>query len=139
MTDAIAAKGTELKRGDGATPESFTTILEMVNIGGPDMSVDTLDPTAHSSGGWREVIAGIKDAGEITLEGNFVPDNAQHVGLRTDYANGTLRNFQLVFPDAGATTWTLPCLVTNYGPNSDVADLLKFSVTLKVSGEPTLA
>ena len=58
MSEAISAFGTTLKIGDGATPEVFAAIAEVTNVGGPGMSLDTVDITHPSStGGWKEYTA----------------------------------------------------------------------------------
>lgn len=140
----ISAFGTLLKIGDGASPtESFTTIAEVTNIGGPSLSLDPIEITSHSStGGWREFIGGLLDGGEVSLEINYDPVGATHdasTGLIYDMTNRTVRNFQLVFPDTGNTTWSLSALVTAFEPSEPIDDKLAASVTLKVSGQPTLA
>jgi len=56
-----------------------------------------------------------------------------------DLKNRTKRNFQLVFPDVGATTWAFAAYVTGFEPSAPVDDLLGASVTLKITGQPTLA
>jgi len=140
---AISAFGTLLKIGDGATPENFTTIAEVTNIGGPALSLDPIEITSHSStGGWKEFIGGLLDAGEVSFDINYEPTEATHdasTGLIADMVARTLRNFQLVFPDAGSTTWSFAALVTSFEPSEPVGDKLAAGVTLKVTGQPTLA
>lgn len=143
MTSAISAFGTLLKIGDAATPEVFTTIAEVTSIGGPKLAQDTIDVTSHSStSGWREFIGGLLDGGEVTLTVNFVVTGATHSytsGLIHDMVNRTKRNFQLVFPDTGSTTWTFAALVATFEPTEPIDGALTASVTLRVSGVPTLA
>lgn len=143
MTDAISSFGTLLKIGDGASPEVFTTIAEVKDITGPELSVDTEDVTSHgSTGGWEEVIPTILRSGSVNFDLNFVPTNATHsytAGLLHDMVNKTLRNFQLVLPDTGATTWAFSAYVTKFPPAMPVKGALKASVSLKISGQPTLA
>lgn len=143
MSNAVAGFGSLLKIGDGAGPEVFTTIAEVKDISGPSLSMATIDVTNQSStGGWAEFIGGIKDAGEVTFDVNFLPADATHnaaTGLIRDYNNRTKRNFQLVFPDAGATTWSFAALVTAFQPTEPIGDALTASVTLKITGQPTLA
>ena len=45
----INAFGTQLKRGDGAGPEVFTSIADATGISGPGLSRETLDVTSHGS------------------------------------------------------------------------------------------
>lgn len=136
-----AAKGTLLKKGDGASPEVFTTVAQVFNIGGPSLQQDALDVTDHSSpNGWKEFIGGLKDGGEVPLELNYDPSDATHdhlTGLEKELADGTKKNYRIEFPDA--TTITFAALVTAFEPSANVAEKLTASATLKVSGAPTWA
>jgi hypothetical protein len=140
----ISSFGTFLKVGDGGSPtETFTTIAEVLDIGGPDLELGTQDATHHSStAGWGELIATILRAGSISFDVQYDPVGATHdatTGLIADMTNMTLRNFQLVFPDTGTTTWTIPAYVTKFGPSAPVEGKLTASITLSPSGQPTLA
>lgn len=143
MSNAISAFGTLLKIGDGGSPETFTTIAEVTNISGPSLSMNTVDVTSHdSTDGWREFVGGLLDGGEVTLDINFIPTDPTHsysTGLLNDMVNRTKRNFQLVFPDAGNTTWSFTALITAFEPSAPTDDKLSASVTLKITGKPTLA
>lgn len=141
---AISSFGTLLKIGDGGTPtENFTTIFEVLDIKPPPIERDTEDATNHSSpGGWEEWIPTIKKGGEVTFDINWDPAHATHsftTGLLKDLDDGTKRNFQVVFPDTGNTTWSFPAYVTKFEPDAPVKGKLTASVTLKISGQPTLA
>ncbi len=142
-TIAISSFATLLKLGDGATPtESFTTIAEVKDIKGPKLSLGTEEVTAHDGSGWEESIATILKAGDVSFEINFVPTNTTHsysAGLIKDMVNKTKRNFKLVFPNTGATTWQFAAWVTGFEPSEPVEGTLAASVTLKITGQPTLA
>lgn len=146
-TAAIAARGAMLKRGDGGGTEVFAEIAEVTNISGPSLKQDTVDVTSHqSAGGWREHVATLKDGGEISLELNFVPTNDTQdftVGLGLDMKNQTKRNFQLVFPDAtleaSRTKWSFSAFVSAFSVSAPHDGKLGGSVSLKVTGAPTLA
>ncbi len=142
-TGGMAAFGTLVKIGDGGGPESFTTIAELVDITGPGFKMNTADLTNHSStGAWKELVGTILEGGQLKLVLNFIPTaptHSQSTGLIRDFKNKTKRNFQLVFPDGGATTWTLPCLITALDFKAPVKDKLSADVTLEVAGAPTLA
>lgn len=144
MADPISAFGTLLKIGDGATPtENFTTIAEVTDINGMSFTMDTEDVTSHDSpDAWEEVIPGILRSDPITFTINFVPTDATHgysTGLLKDYYNRTLRNFQLVFPDATSTTWAASCYVTKFGVKAPISGALTADIELKPVGKPTLA
>lgn len=142
-TSAISSFGTLLKKGDGGSPEVFTTIAEVLDIEGPDESLETEDVTSHdSTSGWVEKIGTLLDGGEVSFEVNFVPTNATHdstTGLRADMINRTRRNFQMVLPDAGTTTYAFAALVTNVKPSEPVKGALRAEVTLEISGVVTLS
>lgn len=142
MTSALSSFGTLVKKGDGGSPESFTTIAELLDIEGPELELDTEEATSHSSpDGWAEYIGTILDGGEVSFDVNYVPTNATHnatTGLIKDMTGRTKRNFQIVFPDSGNTTWSFTALVTKVGPAAPVRGALKGSITLKVTGKPTL-
>ena len=143
MTDAIASFNALIKIGDGATPtEAFTTIAEVMDISGPSLTLNTAEVTSHDSGGWKETIGTILEGGEVSFDINFVPTNATHSegsGLIADMLARTVRNFQIVFPDSGSTTWEFAALVTGFEPGAPVDGALTASVTLEITGEPTLA
>jgi len=140
-TQAISAWGTLLKIGDGATPENFTTILQVQDITPPAPTALLEDATAHdSTGGWTEDKPTLLDMGDCTFGVLYVPTAATHdagTGLISDLVAKKLRNFQLVYPDT--TTWSFSAYVAKFQPKAPVRGLLKADVTLNVSGQPTLA
>ena len=113
-TGALSAFGTLLRIGDGATPENFTTITEVVEISGPNLALNTEDATSHDSpGGYEEWVGTILRTGEVSFDVNFLPTDATQsfaAGLILDQVNRTLRNFELVFTDVGATTWAFAAI-----------------------------
>ncbi len=142
MTNALGAYGTLIKIGDGGGGgEVFTTIAEVNSIKGPGQELETIDSTSHSSpGAFREYIAGLLDAGEISLELNYIPTSATHhwtTGVVADQINRTKRNFQLVWPDATNTTLTIACFVTKFDPEAEVDGKLGAKIDLKITGQPT--
>ena len=141
--DALAARGTTLKMGDGGDPEVFTPIAKVVNISGPSLALDTEDATDHDSpGGWEEVVATILRTGEVTFTIHYLPASATHgdaTGLVRKMRDRTKTNFQLVFPDAAPTQWDFAAFVTGFEPQAPHEGKLVADVTMKPSGQPTLA
>jgi predicted secreted protein len=140
---AVSAFGTLVKIGDGAVSESFTTIAELRKIGGPKLKLETIDVTVHNTTEpWRQFIGGLLDGGEVTVDLNFIPSDSTHnptTGLLADMINRVQRNFQMVFPDAGLTTWAFTALVIGFDMSSEPSSVLMATVTLKISGSPTLS
>lgn len=137
----MAAYGTLLQIDDGAG--NYTTIAEVYNIQGPKFKTDVKDVTSHSSpNAWKEKIPTLIDPGQITFDVNFVPTSAtqsQSGGLIRDQKNRTKRNFKVVFPDGGATTWTIAAYVIDTDIKAPVDDKLMGAFILELTGQPTLA
>lgn len=130
--------GALLKRGDGAAPEVFTAIADPTSISGPGLSRETIDVTSHGSpDGWMEFIGGLKDGGEVSVDVNYDP--AAHDLLIADFEDSVPRNYQVVFPDPGTTTWGIKAVLTGFEPEAPYDDKLAASLTFKVSGKPVLS
>lgn len=137
------AFGSELRVGDGGSPtEVFTTIASVTSISGPSRTKEEIEVTAHDSPDqYREFVPGLKDGGEVTLEINYDPTETTHDTLDTDFEITTLRNFQLViFPGVTGEEhiWDFAGIITALGDEFPHDDKMERSVTIKISGKPTL-
>lgn len=144
MTDAIAGIGVQLQIGDGADPVSYTNIAEVKDVSGPSLSQDTEDVTSHGSpGNWEEHIPTILRSGEVTFTINYVPTDSTHDstdGLLSDLeAQTAARKFRVIWPDQPGTQWDFTAIVTNFEPSGPVDGAFEAEVTLKLTGQPTLA
>lgn len=133
---------TAAKAGFGTTlARNGNTIAELTKIGSPKLKLDTEDVTNHqSANSYKEFIGTLLDAGEISIEGNFIAsDTNGQIGLITDMEAKTLQAFVITFPTAVATTWTFNALVTSFEiGEADTKGAITFKANLKVSGKPTL-
>lgn len=140
---AISSFGTLLKIGDGAGTEAFTTIAGVRDISGPGLTQGTQEVTPQTAANRTRVyIATLLDGGEVTFDINYDPAGATHdqtTGLIKDMTDGTLRNFELVFPDTGTTTWSFSAFITAFEPSAPVDGSLTASVTFKISSLPSIA
>jgi predicted secreted protein len=141
-TSGFWAYGSKLQMGDGATSEAFSDIAEITKLGGLDMKRDTIDYTSHdSANGYREKGPGLRDAGDVTFEGNWIPANATHnetTGLVESFNDNVNHNWKIVLPSAVATialTGFLSAL--KLGP-LDVDGKGMISGTIACSGKPVL-
>lgn len=135
MADAKRALGTVLKIGES----SPVTVAGLTSIGGLELSADTIDiTTLDSDGGYREFIGGFKDAGEVSLEGYFIPETGKGQKELYDlFESGNTEKFTIEFPN-GMASWEFDGVVTGFSTSADLEDPLSFSATIKVSGAPTL-
>jgi len=139
-TKAKPTKNTQIQRGDGGAPETFTTIGEVTSFNAPQVTVDQIEVTNFDSSAKEFISSGLADGGEIGLELNFVGSDAQQQGLRTDCYAGTTRNFKFIMNDhpTTKTTVTFSAFVKMLdGPKGGVGEAYKTAITLKVTGTPT--
>ena len=134
MTSAIAALGVTLAR-DG------NVIAELSKIGPVGKSRELIDVTnLNTSGGYKEFIGGMRDGGEVSVEGNFIAgDTNGQMGLQTDFDGETAQSFVLTFPTAITATWTFSAVVTKFETDFEVNNKVPFRSTLKITGAPVLA
>lgn len=115
-----------------------TTISEITSISAPNLSAETIDVTTHSSAGqYREFIKGLRDGGEITIEGNFTTASASAtiVALET----GSTQTVTIDYPTSPSVTrFTATVLSTSFGMEAPVDGVIPFSAAFKVTGKPTL-
>lgn len=133
--DVKRALGTKLQIGK-TTP---VTVARLSSIGGLELSADTIDVTTlESDGGYREFIAGFKDAGEVAIEGYFVPTTGKgQKELYELFESGDEENYTIQFPEDMAK-WEFKGIVVGFSTSADLEDPLSFSASIKVSGKPTL-
>ena len=131
MTDAIAGVGTVFTRDSVA-------IAEIRNITGPGMTRDFIDVSnLDSTGGYREFIAGFRDGGELTFSMNFTIGG--YDDLLLDYESESVQSYELILPDSGETTFSFSGFVTNLPLNITPDDAVTVDVTIKISGQVSMA
>jgi len=136
MTSALEAQGIAIKRGDGSSPESFTTIAEITDFDGPSGSASEIDVSSFDSTA-KEFLIGLKDEGQFTFSCNLVPDDTSQSGLRDDRDNRDLRNFQITLTDSPATTLDFAAYVMSFATSGSVDAAITASITLRISGAVT--
>jgi predicted secreted protein len=134
------AYGTKLYRG---TSGAGTLIAQVQSFSGPGLSADTVEVTSHdSTGAWEEVVVSVLRSGELTFDIVYDPANATHKyatgGLLDDLADRTATTYTLVFPDTAATEWTFSAYVVGFEPAMPHEGALTASVSIKITGVPTL-
>ncbi len=135
MDEVSRALGTKLKIGK----QSSVEVAKLSSIGGIELSADSIDVTAlDSEGGYREYIAGFKDAGEVALEGYLLPKKGKgQAELYELFESGDVEDFSIIFPQDTGASWEFKGVVIGFGTSASLEDPLSFSATIKVSGKPT--
>lgn len=140
-TSAIPGYGTLLKRGDGGSPETFTTVVEVTEFNPPEIELDTEDATSHDSGGWKEVVGTLLSGGKIKAKINWRPTDPTHdetTGVLYAILNRRKDNWKVVLPNS-LKTFSFAALVTKFGGVTPVDGKLEAEIELEVSGAVTVA
>ena len=116
-------------------------IAGVTNIGGPGLSLDIVDVTTHDQAtAFEEVVATILRSGEIVLDIVYDPAGATHSategGVIYKLENKQYTWFDLVF--VATYDWKFSGYVTKFEPGAPVAGALTASVSIKITGAPTL-
>jgi len=132
-----------LQLGDGVpVTEGFVNIAEVTDISGPSFKLDTQDVTTYTStGGFREKLPTLLDAGDVKMTISFLPTEATHsqsTGLIKSMKDKVRRSFKLIFPNTGPT-WAFAAYVAGFDLKTPVDNRIQADITLTITGMPTLA
>ena len=113
-----AQRGRDLliKTGDGADPETFTSVagLRATTLAFNASVVDITN--ADSADAWRELLAGGVKSATISGSGVF-KDAASDAALRLAFFNAAIGNYQIVIPGFGTVTGPFKITALQYdGP-----------------------
>lgn len=110
------------------------------SINGIDISAETIDVTDMSNtSGYREFLAGFKDAGEVPFSGFLDGDDEGQDECYSLLNSGEVVDCSIVFPAKIGKTWSFKACVTKFTTTAELEDAVGFEGALKVSGKPTLA
>lgn len=125
-----------LKVSDGAG--GWDTIAGLRDIEGPGLTADTIEAHDRDGGGWKDFLGGLKSGGEVTFDIAYDPVEDTHDG-GTGLVSflGVSKSWRLALP--ASVNWDFAALVTNFQPTAPLNDLFTASITLTVTGTPTLA
>ena len=123
-----------------ASPNAYAEIGQVVSISGPDGSVPEVDVTHLSSTG-KEYIGGLPDFGNVAMEVIWDPASAtaKHDDIWTDFLAQTVAGYQIRLTDSPQSTITFNAYPSQYSVNLAVDDKVGATISLRVTGAPTLA
>lgn len=132
--------GTLFQTGADTSPETWTTLAQVNAITPPGISRDAIDVSHEQSPGeYREFIAGMKDAGEVSLELNFKGNSAGYQALLAEVAltgSSAVKPRRILFRDTSYLEFD--AFVTGLEPDAPLDDKMSLAVTFKVTGQPLL-
>jgi hypothetical protein len=134
MTDASIGYGSKFKVwNEDLSPAAYEELAEVVSITPPSDTIDMIDAThMQSPNRYREFIQGLIDGGECSLEINWMPGNDTDARLRAIKAAGEAIQCQIQYPNFATHTFT--ALLTGYAPTDPLDDVMRATVTWKVTG-----
>ncbi len=98
-----------------------------------ELDVTTLD----SAGGYREYMQGLKDSGELEVEGYHDGGDAGQAALRTAYGSGAAGEVKITFPDGTAVSFNGYVKAHTIGA-AEVDGAVGFGATFRISGGVTV-
>jgi hypothetical protein len=134
-SSAIAVQGTLVQRGNGATPEVFTTIAEVTGIPGLGGAAPSFTEVTHLLSTRKEWRRGLPDEGEITLPMNLIPSDPAQTGLWADLDSGVARNFKITFVDGNTASFA--AIVAQLPIAAETDGVLRVEAVLRITGQIT--
>ena len=135
MTAATIANR-EIRHGDGASPEVFTKIPEVLSISGFGEMSELVEVTNLDSAGQKEYIAGNADGQEFDVECNHLDGNATQEAVKA--AQGTTVNMQYARTDSSPeTVANFAAVYLGYEETPGVNEQNRITFKFKITGAIT--
>jgi len=114
---------------------AYVQVAEVTNITWPGYKRDAIEVTyMDSASQFREYIAGLMDAGEVSVEMNWVPSATDPILAAMTAGVG---QFKIQY--AGGVNIVFKAVVTGWSTQSPLGEKLSGTATFKLSGVPTWA
>jgi predicted secreted protein len=127
-SQAKLSLGASFKMGSAA-------VEELDSIGGPAIKAGTPNVTnMDSPSGWAEFIAGIIDAGSITLSGNWIGSTNQKALVTAVGAAASAMHICLPGSQPSAGHWDFNGIVDGFSMDMKHDKQISFSASVKITG-----
>lgn len=131
--------GMRLQRGNGASPEVFTTLEGCKNIAGPDQDhplVDATDADSVSSAHATFARRGYTDDGKLTVTVNLVDGSVTQLAHEGDLESSAVTNYK-VLDRAGATVGAFGGWIESFHRTRPQDTMMEATLTYQVDGTYT--
>jgi len=136
---AWISNGVVIAVGDGASPEVFTAIGEVISIDGPSQSAPVADATALDDTA-KVFLRGIEDGGTVNIECHCDPADAAQDTAYTQFTAGTNKNWKITLTDtAPSETITFAAFVVSHAISVQMDQTIKLTLGLKITGNTAWA
>lgn len=132
MTIAAIGMGTKVAFGNGASPQVFTNVAEVLTLNPPSDNIAVIDVTNMDSEDFtQEFIQGLNDPGDFSFTFNWLPGGTADATIQAWRAARGPKDVRITWPNA--YTWTFTILLTGYTPSTPMDDKMTAEVTGKVT------
>lgn len=133
---AAKSLGTTLTKTMSGSESADLVIADLTTIGEIGIESDEIDVTTlDSTGGYKEFIAGFKDAGEVSLEGIIKSETA--LAAMVALADSQVVEEWTIETPSGST-WVFDGFVKSFKEGEATVEGVRgFTGSIRVSGEPT--
>jgi len=120
-----------IKNGGG----TYDNVAEVTRVKLPNYSRDAVDATnMDSPNTFREYVAGLMDAGEVSIDLNYIPSASDAIIAAMVAGRG---DFKITLPNS--VQFLFSAIVTSFEPDAPIDDKMSATATFKITGKPTLA
>ncbi len=136
MSDALIGYGTRFLMAATPAATALTKLAEVTSVTLPNEQVAEVEVTHYESPGrTREFIPGLNDAGEITVEINWVPGSDTDDLIVAAKADGKVRTMRIVTPaDDTSQMYTFPGFVRGFERTAPMDDKMTATLTIRIAG-----
>ena len=105
-------------------------------LGGIDMKAGAVETTTLDCDGYKTFIAGLKETGDLKIEGNFDPDDTDgQMALLGKFTSGVDTSFEVTFESTAS--WEFSGFVSGFSTGDATPEgIIPFSAAIKISGAP---
>jgi len=142
------AYGSKFQLGNDGTVETFATVAQVIDIGGPSMTRDVIEVSNQDSvNGFREFIPGWRNGGEISVTANWIPASSTQdgsVGILSKFLDDDVHNYKIITPSDGSdgtagVTVTFSGIIVNFGLNLPLNEQAKVDFGIQITSNITVS
>lgn len=121
-----------------AGPAAYYSLQELTSVSMPKAKLNVIDATNMlSPGGRTEIIVGLTDSGECSIEMNYVPGSATDNLINAVLASKNATSCKITLPNGHTATFDALC--SGYDQTVPVNNIMKATATFSVTGDVTYA
>lgn len=125
-------------RGNGASPEVFSKVCNVTDLGGLGAQNALVRATNTCSNGSEEYISGLSDGQEFTATTNYHMSDETRNAMLDDVDNKATRNFQVRFENGSPTeTYAFAAVCLGWELQPSLSDPNRIVFTFKITGAIT--